>query len=140
MRNSSQKVGSIPSTQSAPTSVGSVSCGVGLRMSGDVGLRVNGKTHWWTTGYDTVAIDLNVRVGCQRSGRPTTTGHDRGHCSLRNGSAKLPGVLSRWTHERAFAFVTLTRAGGGGGAAAVVVAVGYLRTAAALDSMRMFCS
>ena len=36
-------------------------------------------------------IDRSVRVGCQLDGRPTTTGHDRGLYSLRNGSSKTPG-------------------------------------------------
>ena len=29
-------------------------------------------------------IDCTVGIGCQSDGRPTTTGYDRVHCSLRN--------------------------------------------------------
>ena len=34
-------------------------------------LRVDGGIQWWITGYDTLGIDHNVRVGCQRGGRLT---------------------------------------------------------------------
>ena len=48
-------------------------------------------------------FDRNVRAGCQRDGRPTTTGHDRGHCSPGNVS-KVARVHFEVNVRRAHAF------------------------------------
>ena len=50
-------------------------------------------------GLGYIGIDRKVRTGCQREGRPTTTGHDRGHYSPGNVSsdAREPTVGVRTT-------------------------------------------
>ena len=52
-------------------------------------------------------LDRNVRTGCQCGGRPTTTGHDRGHCSPGNVS-KVARVHFEVDARRACAFIIRT--------------------------------
>ena len=57
------------------------SCGL-IRIEGE------GPAGAHRLGYSAV-FDRNVRAGCQRHGRPTTSGHDCGDCSLRNDLVSL---------------------------------------------------
>ena len=72
--------------------------GVGLRRSG-CGIVGSIGQPMGDYGLGYIGIDRKVRTRCQRDGRPTTTGHDRGHYSPGNVSS-MPGANSRGPYNK----------------------------------------